>query len=195
MFRTACRWAALLAAVSFLGVTAASAQSGPPIGAAPPMHPGTKLNFPPSVGGATLLQGGSYANGVVAYQYVSANKIPISVTLAEPENKRLPPGADSPQLMSQFTADITEAAAQAKLNGLSQFERPSVPSACTYGSTTFRCLVVSASSGRGRAFSKLLMTGYNNYFLKIRADWTQASGQTQADADQALQAFIPALLR
>jgi hypothetical protein len=173
---------------------AASAQTGAPA-AGPTTHAGTRLNFPPTLGGATLVGSEAYAKGAASYQYVAANKVAIGVALAEPDNKRLPQGADSPMLMSQFAADVADAGAQAKLNGLTQFERPAVPSSCVYGSVTFRCLVVSASGQRGRVFSKLLMTGYNGFFLRIRVDWTQAAGQTQADADQALQAFLPALLR
>ncbi|MBV8391786.1 MAG: hypothetical protein JOY81_01255 [Alphaproteobacteria bacterium] len=186
--------AALLAVTGFLA-TDASAQNGPPIAPAPATHPGTRINFAPAVGGATLLHGETYAGGIVTYQYMASNKVPISVALSEPEGRRLPQGADSPLLTSQFTADVADAAAQAKINGFTQFERPAVPSACTYGSVTFRCLVVSASGQRGRVFSKIMMTGYNGSYLKIRADWTQASGQTQADADQALQTFVTALLR
>jgi hypothetical protein len=40
----------------------------------------------------------------------------------------------------------------------------------------------------------MLMTGYNGMVLIIRADWAQAIQLTQADADKALQAFVPALI-
>jgi len=40
----------------------------------------------------------------------------------------------------------------------------------------------------------MLMTGYNGFVLMIRADWALANQNTQADADAALQAFVPALL-
>jgi hypothetical protein len=69
-----------------------------------------------------------------------------------------------------------------------------VPSSCVYGSLTFRCIVYSARAPEGRRSSKLLLTGYRDYFLKIRIDWFQGSGRTEADADKALQSFIPALV-
>jgi hypothetical protein len=90
---------------------------------------------------------------------------------------------------------MNQTVAQARASGFQQVERPSVPSLCPYGNTSFRCLVYSAAGTAGRLYSKVLMTGYNGYFLKIRVDWAQSSKQTQADADQALQTFVPALLR
>ena len=46
-----------------------------------------------------------------------------------------------------------------------------------------------------RVYSKLLLTGYQLHFIKIRIDWGQSGNlqQTSAEADAALQAFIPAL--
>ena len=43
-----------------------------------------------------------------------------------------------------------------------------------------------------RVYSKLLLTGFREHYVKIRIDWGQAL--QQADADAALQAFIPALM-
>ncbi len=40
-----------------------------------------------------------------------------------------------------------------------------------------------------------MMTGYHDHFLKVRIDWAQSLNQTSADADRALRAFIPALVR
>jgi hypothetical protein len=45
-----------------------------------------------------------------------------------------------------------------------------------------------------RVYSKLLLTGYQNHFIKVRIDWGQALQQASSDADAALQAFIPALM-
>ena len=49
--------------------------------------------------------------------------------------------------------------------------------------------------GGGRLFSKMMLTGYHDYFVKIRVDWSQADGRTVGDADTILQAFVPALMR
>jgi hypothetical protein len=178
--------AVVAAILAFAGAALAQTSGGGP---APSLHPGTKLNFPPSLGGATLEQGLSQ-DGSVAYLY-SINKMRIYVHIAD-GGRRVPPGSDTPILMNQFTAEMTDAATKLKSAGFSQFERPAVPSSCAYGSVTFRCIVYSVNSTGGRLSSKLLMTGYRDYFLKIRIDWS--SGQTQADADNALQSFVPALV-
>ncbi len=177
--------AAALLAVA--GPALAQSSSGSP---APTVHPGTKLSFPPNLGGATLEQSLSQ-EGSTTYLY-GINKMQIYVYIAD-GGRRVPPGSDSPVLMNVFTAELNDAAARAKAGGFSQFERPAVPSSCPYGSVTFRCIVYSAGSAGTRHSSKLLMTGYHDHFLKIRIDWTSATG-TQADADQALASFVPALV-
>jgi hypothetical protein len=39
------------------------------------------------------------------------------------------------------------------------------------------------------------MTGYRDYFLKIRIDWAQVLGQSSTDAENVLKAFLSTLLR
>jgi hypothetical protein len=163
-----------------------------PTGPAPTVHPGTKLSFPPSLSGATLIRGDNFGADS-GYVYVLPSRMQI-VILIKDVGRRMPVGSDSPQLTSQFSTELGLAEQQAKANGFTKFERPAVPSACTYGSTTFRCITFNASGGTARAYSKMLMTGYNGMVLMIRADWAQALQLTQVDADKALQAFVPALL-
>ncbi len=70
-----------------------------------------------------------------------------------------------------------------------------MPSTCTYGSITFRCITYSAvNQGNARIFTKMMLTGFRENFIRIRIDWSQARQQTATDADAALQAFVPALL-
>ncbi|MBS0518239.1 MAG: hypothetical protein JSR90_06075 [Proteobacteria bacterium] len=159
--------------------------------AAPATHAGARINFPQTVGGAALEQS-QVQGGTATYMY-ALNKMQIYVFVFD-GGRRIPPGSDTPQLMTQFIDEVNQAQSQLKASGYGQFERPTVASACSYGGITFRCIVYSVNSTGGRLFSKLLMTGYHDYFLKIRVDWAQATGQSQADADKALQAFIPALV-
>jgi hypothetical protein len=175
-------------------VPAASQQL--PGGAAPPVHPGTKLNFPPTIGGAQLAH--SYTQPIgrnVRYVYeYDIDRMRISLFLFD-EGRRVPSGSENSMVTSQFTSEIEATEKVAKTDGFTAFEKPSVPSACTYGSITFRCVVYSAQAGHGRVYSKLMMTGYRDHFLKVRIDWAQSLNQTSADADRALRAFIPALVR
>lgn len=180
----------LLAIVAAIAAVASAALAQTPA-PAPAMHPGTRLNFPSTLGGASLERSEAEGGGAV-YLY-GINKMQIYVILYD-GGRRVPPGSDSPALMTQFTTEVNQAAAQLTGAGYHQFERPTVPSACAYGSVTFRCIVYSVHAASGRLYSKLLMTGYHDYFLKIRIDWASGSGQTQADADKALQAFVPALV-
>jgi hypothetical protein len=162
-------------------------------GPAPTIHPGTKLSFPPTVGGATFEQSSqASADGPASYAY-TANKMQIYVYVFD-DGRRVPPGSESPAVMTQFTNEVNQAEQQIKAAGYTRYQRPAVPSSCAYGTLTFRCIVYSARASEGRRASKLLLTGYRGYFLKIRIDWSQGSGQTEVEADKALQSFISALI-
>lgn len=185
--------AAFALVVLWIGPAAAQMLPG---NAAPPVHPGTKLNFPPTIGGAQLER--SYTQPIGrdvhhVYQY-SLDKMTIAVFLFD-GGRRVPQGSDNPVVISQFSGEIEATEKVAKVDGYTNFEKPSVPSSCTYGSVTFRCVTYSALAQNNRLFSKLMLTGYREYFLKVRIDWSQGAGQTAADADRALKAFLPALLR
>jgi hypothetical protein len=184
----ACFWLGTMAAA----IAPATAQDREATGTAPTVHPGTKLSFPASLGGATLIRGNNFGPDS-GYVYGLPNRIQI-VVLIKDIGRRMPTGSDNPQLTNQFTTELGLAEQQAKANGFTKFERPPVPSTCTYANTTFRCIIFNATGGTARAFSKMLMTGYNGFVLMIRADWALANQNTQADADAALQAFVPALL-
>ena len=183
--------AAILAGLLFAGAALAQAT-----GAAPATHPGTKLSFPPALGGATFQQ--SFAAGAgkeasYSYHYLTPNKMQIAVYVYD-AGRRVPSGGDNPTIISQFSAELSLAEQGIKSNGITNFERPAVPSHCTYGGIAFRCIVVSGSTQGGRLFSKMLLTGFRDYYVKIRIDWAQADGRTVVDADQVLQAFVPALM-
>jgi hypothetical protein len=183
--------AALLASVALAGT--AQAQSAP--AAAPPVNPGTKLNFAPTLGGATLVQSFNYGADGMSYHYVLPSRMEITVHVFD-GGRRVPNGSSHPTIIHQFSDELTTAEQQLKSAGLQGFERPSVPSACSYGNVTFRCITYSANAGSalgGRYFGKLLLIGYRDYFVKILVQWAQNTAKSAADADQALQAFVPAL--
>ena len=109
--------------------------------------------------------------------------------------RRVPAGSASPAITNEFSAEVAEAEQQARGAGLSGFEKPAVPATCTYGAFAFRCIVYSAATGNGRVYGKLLLTGYRDNFVKIIAEWSQADSATLADADRALQPFVPAMMQ
>jgi hypothetical protein len=172
---------------TFCCIAAALAQGG----AAPPTHPGTKLNFPPTLGGATFETSTDHGTAM-SYRYL-AGKIQITVQIFD-GGRRVPAGSSNPAVVYEFSGEIAEAEQQARGSGLTGFEKPAVPATCSYGAVVFRCTVYSAATGNGRAYGKLLLTGYHDNFVKIVAEWSHADGSTVADADKALGAFIPALM-
>jgi len=157
---------------------------------APAVDPGTKIGFGQSVGGATLTR--SFGS---TYQYQASNGMEIIVDVYD-GGRRVPNGSSHPTIINQFNDELNTISQQASSAGMKGFERPAVPSACTYGQFTLRCIVFSAQGGSatGRIYGKFLLIGYREHFVKVIIRWTQTSGQTNADADKILGAFIPALL-
>jgi hypothetical protein len=184
--------ALLAAATAWPGLAAAQMLPG---NAAPPLHPGTRLNLPPSLGGGELMRSYTTPIGrsVLYYYQYSLDKVLIGVSLFD-GGRRILAGSENPMVTSQFTSDLEAAEKSAKADGYTDFERPAVPSSCSYGGIAFRCIVYSVLAQRNRLYSKLLLTGYHDNFVRIRVDWNQGAGQTSADADRALKAFVPALM-
>jgi len=184
-----------LLAIVLSALLAAAPALGQP--SAPSVHSGTKLNFAATVGTAQFARSSSYPVGrdtVYIYQYF-AGKVLIAVDVYD-GGRRVPSGSDNPTVISQFLEEVTTIERNLKSHGIKHFERPAVPSSCTYGSVSFRCIVMSGQiESGGRGFSKLLLTGYRDHFVKIRAEWQQSDGITVSNADQALQGFISALMR
>jgi hypothetical protein len=173
---------------AMLAAGAAHAQSQ-----APAVDPGTKLSFPPTLGGATFSRSGSVGGGAT-YQYSAPNGMEVTVDVYG-GSRRAPNGSSHPTILNQFNDELSILAQQAAASGLSGFEKPAVPSACTYGPYTFRCTNFSASGGSaGRVSGKLLIIGYREHFVKIVINWMQNGGQTAAEADKVLNAFVPALM-
>jgi hypothetical protein len=190
--------AALAVAVGSGGPAAAQSQS-----TSPTTDPGTKLAFTATLGGASFERSVNYAGPPAnrpdqgsSYFYSTPKKMGITVHVYD-GGRRVPAGSTSPIVINEFSNDLEAIAQQIRSGGYTHFERPAVPSSCTYGSVTFRCITYSAvNQANVRIFQKVLLTGYQNYFVTIRIDWGQSPQlqQTSADAEAALQSFIPALL-
>ena len=170
--------------------------TGPVVGpavaqtAAPGVDPGTKIAFPPSLAGMTLAR----SNGST-YEYTASNGMGITVDVYD-NGRRVPNGSSHPTIINQFTAELDTIRQQAEAAGMRGFEKPSVPSACTYGPWNLRCINFSTTGGSvtGRIYGKFLLIGYREHFVKLIVHWNQTGGQTNADADKLLTAFVPALL-
>lgn len=190
----------LLAAVLLTGLAgAASAQTQ---SSTPTTNAGTKLNFASNLGGATFERSVNYsappANNPglgMSYFYSTPKRLAISVQVFD-LGRRVPSGSDNPTVIGQFNSELASAEQQFKYAGYTAFQKPSVPSTCTYGAVGFRCVTYSGvTQANSRIYSKLLLTGFRDHFIKIRIDWAQSHQQTAADAETSLQSFIPALMR
>ena len=189
----------LVAAAVLLGASLVAAQTQ---STAPSAHAGTRLNFPGTVGGATFERSVNYAappannpGQGVGYYYSTPKRLIINVQVYD-LGRRVPAGSDNPTVIAQFNTEVASAEQQFKFGGYTQFQKPSVPSTCTYGAVSFRCVTYSGlNQANSRVFSRVLLTGFRDHFVKIRIDWAQSHQQTAADADAALQAFVPALMR
>jgi hypothetical protein len=189
--------AAVALAVGSVGATWAQTQS-----TTPTTDAGTKLNFAATVGGASFERVVNYAAAPAnrpdlgsSYFYSTPKKMVITVQVFD-GGRRVPSGSDSPIVIGEFANELTSLEEQIKSSGYTNFQKPAVPSSCTYGSLTFRCITFSAvTQASMRIYQKVLLTGYQQHFIKIRIDWGQSANlqQTSADAEAALQAFIPAL--
>src|SRR5476649_2320886 len=183
----------VIVAAALLWAVSAAAQT-----AAPSVHPGTKLSFGPVVGGAKFESSTHFAavpglrSAGDTYTY-SVGKIQITVDVFD-AGRRVGPGAANPTVANQFETEANASEQQIRQAGYTRFERPTVPSTCSYGATAFRCIVYSAQTGGTRLYSKMLLTGYNGYFVKIGIIWSIADKNTLTEADQALNNFIPALM-
>lgn len=187
----------MLALLAWTAAATAQTQS-----AAPATNAGTRLSFPATLGGAQFERSVNYAappanrpDQGFSYHYSTPKKLVIAVQVFD-GGRRVPAGSDNPTVVAEFANDLASIEQQIRTGGYGQFERPSVPSTCAYGGVTFRCITYSAvTQGNVRVHSKVLLTGYRDHFVKIRIDWSPSRQQTAADADAALQAFIPALMR
>jgi hypothetical protein len=170
--------------------------TGPMIGpavaqtATPGVDAGTKITFPSSLAGTTLTR-----SNASTYEYTAPNGMGITVDVYD-NGRRVPNGSSHPTIINQFTDELEIIRQQAEAAGMRGFEKPAVPSACSYGPWNLRCTTFSTAGGSvtGRIYGKFLLIGYREHFVKIIVHWNQAGGQTNADADKLLTAFVPALL-
>jgi hypothetical protein len=188
---------ALVAGVLLATAAAAQTQS-----TSPATHAGTKLSFPATLGGAQFERAVNYAappnnrpDQGFTYFYSTPKKLVIAVHVYD-GGRRVPSGSGNPAIVDEFMGDLTNAELQVRHGGYTNFERPSVPSTCTYGGVSFRCTTYSAvNQANARLYTKLMLTGFRDHFVSIKVDWSLARQQSATDAEVALQAFVPALMR
>ena len=136
------------------------------------------------LGGATFERSVNYAAPPAnspdlgtSYFYSTPKKMVITVQVFD-GGRRVPAGSDNPTVIGEFGNETRDRSKQQiKGSGYTNFQKPAVPSSCSYGAVTFRCITYSAvTQANMRVYSKLLLTGYQQHFVKIRIDWGQCPG-------------------
>ena len=85
----------------------------------------------------------------------------------------------------------------AKNNRYEDLKTVKGPADCTYGTVSFRCITLSATTmtDRKRVYTALMVTGYRNYFLKLRLDWLEGSTVSETTVDRFIQTLVGAIVR
>ena len=104
-----------------------------------------------------------------------------------------PPGSNNPTVVDEFMGELSSSELQVRHGGYTHFERPAVPSTCTYGGVYLPLHQLQRRAGKCRPhLSKMMLTGYRDHFVKIRIDWLQKAARP-ADAARS-EGFVPALM-
>lgn len=103
----------------------------------------------------------------------------------------IPPGATSGPVLTQFQQAVADIEIGAQAGRYEQLKPSQGPANCTIGALVFRCITFTAAlpGDKRPVFTRLLVTGYRDYFLKIRQDWLQNSPAAARDAEAVIQAF------
>ena len=90
------------------------------------------------------------------YQYTAPNGMDVTVDVYD-NGRRVPNGSGHPTIINQFTEELENIRQQAQSVGMANFEKPAVPSACSYGPWNLRCITFSAAGGSatGRIFGNI----------------------------------------
>ncbi len=103
----------------------------------------------------------------------------------------IPPGATSGPVLTQFQQAVADIEIGATAGRYEQLKPSQGPGNCTVGELVFRCITFTAvlPGDKRPVFTRLFVTGYRNYFLKIRQDWLQNSPAAAREVEAVIQAF------
>jgi hypothetical protein len=95
-------------------------------------------------------------------------------------------------VLTQFQQAIADIEIGAQTGRYEQLKPSQGPGSCTVGAMVFRCVTFTAvlSKDKRPVFTRLFVTGYRDYFLKIRQDWPQSSPAAAREVDAVIKAFV-----
>ena len=100
-------------------------------------------------------------------------------------------GARGSVVLTQFHQAVADIEIGAKAGRYEQLKPSQGPGDCTVGAMVFRCITFTAvlPSDKRPVFTRLFVTGYRNYILKIRQDWPQNAPTAAREVEAVVQAF------
>ncbi len=183
-----------VAGLAILLALVATAQPGRV--AAPERNDETGLAFPGTIGPARKVGSTDYgkSNGTPELGYAWNYETQAITTTFYIYNfgiAEIPSGARGSVVLTQFQQAIADIEIGARAGRYEQLTPSQGPGDCTVGALVFRCITFTAILPRDErpVFTRLFVTGYRNYVLKIRQDWPQNSPAAAREVDAVIQAF------
>ena len=188
------RWIGVVAGIAVLLALTAAAQ--PARVSAPERNAETGLAFPGTIGPARKVGSIDYAqsNGAPELGYAWNYETQAITTTFYIYNfgiAQISSGARGSVVLTQFQQAIADIETGARAGRYEQLKPSQGPVDCTVGAMVFRCVTFSAvlPSDQRPVFTRLFVTGYRNYVLKIRQDWPQDSPAAAREVDAVIQTF------
>lgn len=188
------RWIGVVAGIAVLLALTAAAQ--PARVPAPERNAETGLVFPITIGPARKVGSVDYAQSNAAPELGYAwnyetQAITTTFYIYNFGIAQIPSGARGSVVLTQFQQAIADIEIGAKAGRYEQLKPSQGPGDCTIGAMVFRCVTFTAvlPSDKRPIFTRLFVTGYRNYVLKIRQDWPQNAPTAAREVDAVIQTF------
>lgn len=188
------RWIGIVAGIGVLLALTAAAQ--PARVAAPELNAETGLVFPTTIGPARKVGSVDYGQSNAAPELGYAwnyetQAITTTFYIYNFGIAQIPSGARGSVVLTQFQQAIADIEIGAKAGRYEQLKPSQGPGDCTIGVMVFRCITFTAvlPSDKRPVFTRLFVTGYRNYVLKIRQDWPQNAPAAAREVDAVVQTF------
>jgi hypothetical protein len=163
---------------------------------APERNDETGLAFPATIGPARKVGSTDYgkSNGTPELGYAWNYETQAITTTFYIYNfgiAEIPSGARGSVVLTQFQQAIADIESGARAGRYEQLQASQGPGDCTVGAIVFRCITFAAVLPRDKrpVFTRLFVTGYRNYVLKIRQDWPQNSPAAAREVEAVIQTF------
>jgi len=163
---------------------------------APERNDETGLAFPDTIGPARKVGSTDYgkSNGSPELGYAwnyETQAITTTFYIYNAGIAEVPSGARGSVVLTQFQHAIADIEIAANAGRYEQLAPSQGPGDCTIGAMVFRCITFTAVLPRDKrpVFTRLFVTGYRDYVLKVRQDWPQNSPAAAREAEAVIQAF------